>query len=192
MPSAPPRLLEDVIGVNNPNASTQQVLQRLCRLLEARFTALENRNDTVDFTLAQLRDIAINRMNEVLLPAFQTLSELASLGAMFNAHSDTPMPVGVGLKLFIIDESERATFAYSGYMAAVSSGDDHNMMVGRTSTYDRNTGAFTLDVSVATGNNASHSDWVIVPSAPPFLPASVIDPGDDATSALNPTPYQVA
>ena len=158
--------------------------------LDGRLRALEVQRATFDATLQQLQQIGLQRVNDALQPYYQALQAIVSLGVLFNAGSATPLPIVTGPAAFSLAEADRDRFAYAGFMIAVSSADSRNALLGRTVSYDRASGLYTLDVIIASGDAAAHpADWKIMPVVPPFVPAATIDAGSDVENAISAVPY---
>lgn len=112
-----------------------------------------------------LRDVGLQRINEALLPAYDTILGLAQLGALFTAPSASEVTVGIGEKLFIVDEARRVGFAPAANLAITLDADPGVAMYGRLSGYDRESGTLAIIVTDAFGEGV-HSGWTITASPP--------------------------
>lgn len=159
MPSRYPNyrvVLGDDIG--DPN-----FLDSRFRDIDLRLVSLEDiEKDWID-ALASLTEVGLSRINEVLRPAYDEISRLAHLGAIFLGHSSTELLLEEGLHRFTIDAEERDTYAPAAYIAAFSAGDPSKALLGRVISFDRETGELDVDVDKISGEGAA-ADWIVYPS----------------------------
>lgn len=155
----------------------------LIRTLNTRIKGVEEKK--ADFETAEqlLVSIGLQRINEALLPAFQTISGLAHLGAMLTAASTTTLEVGEGQKQLTIAEEDRERFAPAAYLAIRATGETSPVMTGALVDYHRESGTLTVNVDYVSGEG-SHASWVISPTAAPDYDGVALVRGDVA-EALN-------
>ncbi|MGI9425939.1 MAG: hypothetical protein ACR2PA_22380, partial [Hyphomicrobiaceae bacterium] len=134
--------------------------------LDNRIDSLEEQKATVDEAVAELQELGLERIDEVLAPAFQEVQDLANLGVLLSADSDTSVAIATGSKSFTIVEDDRDTFAPASYLIIRSKADSANAMSGFLTSYDRETGALVVDVQQANGSG-THADWEVTVGALP-------------------------
>ncbi len=112
------------------------------------------------FALEELRRIGLDRINEVLRPAYEEIAELGQLGAIFSAHSATELIISEGLKVLTIDEADRDRFAPAAYVALFQEDDLGRAMLGRVVDYDRAGGLLAVDVDRSEGGGSA-AGWMV-------------------------------
>lgn len=110
--------------------------------------------------LSQLQRVGLARLDDALLPVFNRLHEIASLGAIFTARSATAIEITTGLKRLVIDEADRDRFAPAAFVAAFVETDLGKAVMGWVESYDRASGELTLRVDRTAGAGQGAS-WVI-------------------------------
>jgi hypothetical protein len=143
---------------------TPEWWNRIFREIDARLVGLEEQRATLGEYEEQLVGIALQRINEALLPAYEQIARLANLGALFAAQSETEATIGTGVRVFTVAPSQRETFAPVPFLVAAAGGDFGQSMVGRLSSYDVATGVLTMVADAAYGSG-TYSDWTIGPVA---------------------------
>src|SRR4051812_47720883 len=148
-------------------------LREMTRVIQARLASLELERKTYEGMLAQLSANYLQRINESIIPLYESIAEISHLGAIFTAHSTTAVDVGSGGRAFTIDELSRETFAPAAFMAAISLAEDpqHIAVFGTVTGYNRETGELTLTVVQSSGSG-TRSDWFICPTPPPMIPVA--------------------
>jgi len=173
---------------------TPELWNRVFSLVDARLTGLENAQANVDAVIDELVKIGLERINEVLLPAFQEIEELAHLGELLRASSSSAVTIGTGEATWIIDETQRQRFAAPLFVIAAVAGTTDQWMAGQVTGWDPETGALTVNVTNTRGSG-EHSSWdisvaAIPPEVPPaqeaanvtFAPAGAIEAQDVQTA----------
>lgn len=110
--------------------------------------------------LQQVQQTGIEKVNEVLFPAYQRIQELGQLGAMFTAHSATEIEISEGLKRLTIDEDERDAFAPAAFVAAFVEENLNLAILGQVQGYDRASGELSVVVTRFAGSGTG-AKWVI-------------------------------
>ena len=139
-------------------------LDKRWRDIDLRIAKLEDVEKDWSIALAQITTIGLDRINEILRPAYLEIQELANLGAIFQAHSASEVLVELGLKRFTIDEDDRNTFAPTKYVAAFVEDDLTKTMLGAVQSYDRASGVLEVVVDRLSGSGSA-ADWTIYPAA---------------------------
>lgn len=143
---------------------SQQELNRRAKIIADAIEALRAFAPSWDAEVAALRDVGLDRINDALLPAYEQIRDLAHLGALLSAASDTEVEIGLGIKTFVIGEGVRANFAPTPFLMAVSGGDFDKSMAGVLSSYDTETGVLVMTATSSEGEG-THGDWRIGPIA---------------------------
>jgi len=177
----------DLDFAKDPDASPAR-MDRAMAHLDRRLRAIETPRGQFDAMLLQLQQIGLERINDALQPYYRALTAIVSLGVLFNAGSASAVPIAEGTAAFVLGETDRDRFAHAGFMIAVSQADSRNALLGRTVSYDRKAGLYTMEVVIASGSGTP-ADWTIMPCVPPFVPAAVIDPGSDVQNPQSAVPY---
>jgi hypothetical protein len=156
-------LLADISWARNDELS-QAELNRRAKIVSDAIESLRAFALSWEAEVAALRDVGLERINEALLPAYEQVIQLANLGSLLSATSDTEVEIGLGTKTFVLNEAQRLTFAPTPFMLAVSGGDFDRSMVGVLSSYDIETGTLVLTVTSSEGEG-TYGDWRFGPFA---------------------------
>lgn len=112
-----------------------------------------------------LRAVGLERIDDALMPIYERIMEVAHLGTIFSASSASIEEFGLGIKRFVIPEQQRPNFAPSRFLLIMVEGGSFDaIMLGRLSSYDRETGELAVLVDNSTGEGM-HDDWIIGPYA---------------------------
>lgn len=141
-------------------AATPDRMNAAMAYLDARLRALETYKPNFDALFAQLQEIGLTRIDLGLQPVYQRLTQLAQLGAIFSAHSSTPLAIQIGRAVLTIDEGLKDAFAPAAYVSMFVTGDTTKSMSGRMASYDRSAGVLSVDVDAIEGTGV-FSDWRI-------------------------------
>ena len=138
-------------------------LDRRFRDIDLRLVGLEDIEKDWTAALASVTELGLARINEILRPAYDEISRLAHLGAVFLAHSSTELLIETGLHRFTVSADERDVYAPAAYVAGFSGGDPSKALLGYVVGYDRATGKLDVQVDKVSGSGSA-ADWVIYPS----------------------------
>jgi hypothetical protein len=135
--------------------------------------------------VAALSEVGLERINNALLPAYNQITEVANLGALFSANSVSSVAIGLGTKTFLINEAQRLNFAPTSYVMAYSGTDFTKSIIGTLTSYDSETGILVMDGKTIVGAG-TFSTWTIGPIATTgeleVLRNQVIDLAADVTA----------
>lgn len=142
--------------------------------LDLRFSSIDGRLSTLEDTahdwqeaVADITQLGLQHINEVLLPAADALLQAVDIGAYFVAASDTEQTAGLGPKIFFLVEADRTRYAPPAYVAVMpDDGSTSPAMFGRVTAFDRPSGQIDIDVDQVAGAGVTFSDWLISPTAP--------------------------
>lgn len=105
--------------------------------------------------------VALDRINEVLLPAATRIREVAELGFLI-ARSTTERTLVEGQTItFIVDEETRELFTPGPFLALTRLSTPDDYAVTRLMFFDRTTGVLDLRIEAVFGDPGPHSDWQI-------------------------------
>jgi hypothetical protein len=138
-------------------------LDRRFRDIDLRLVGLEDIEKDWKAALASVTELGLARINEILRPAYDEISRLAHLGAVFLAHSSTELLIETGLHRFTVSADERDVYAPAAYVAGFSEGDPSKALLGYVVGYDRATGKLDVQVDKVSGSGSA-ADWIIYPS----------------------------
>lgn len=137
------------------------------KLLNERFESIDlrlNRQETIEkdwrVSLETIATLSLERVNEVLSPAYERVVELSNVGLFFTAHSATEIEITEGLKRLTIDASERSRFAPAAYVAAFVADDFGKAIAGQVVDWDASTGELSIEVKRVSGSGFGEG-WVI-------------------------------
>lgn len=132
--------------------------------LDSRLIEIDDKATRAAAAAGQLVSEGLSRADEVLLPVFERIRDIAGLGAVFSAHSDTMITLGLGIKALTIIAGERDAYAPAAYIAVFKDGDLAVGFRGTVVSYDTDTGVLALDVDHFIGTG-THGPWVLHPTA---------------------------
>lgn len=144
-----------------PGTQLLPYMKRLLPSLEGRFQTLETERKTVDTAIEEMRAVALQRINEILIPATEDIVDVTTLGFLLGPSS-TSVLLELGVKVFIINEGpQRDTFTPSPYVIVERQANIDDYAIARVQYYTRETGALSLNITAFHGNPGPHNDWVI-------------------------------
>lgn len=142
------------------NIGDPDVLNKRLKDIDLRLSKQEDIQKDWTSALQQVQQTGIEKVNEVLFPAYQRIQELGQLGAMFTAHSATEIEISEGLKRLTIDEDERDAFAPAAFVAAFVEENLNLAILGQVQAYDRASGELSIVVTRFAGSGTG-ANWVI-------------------------------
>ena len=144
-----------------PGTQLLPYMKRLLPSLEGRFQALETEQKTVDEAIGDMRAVALQRINEILIPATEDIVEVTTLGFLLGPSTSSVL-LEIGEKIFTITEGpQRDTFTPSPYVIVERQANIDDYAIARVQYYTRETGALSLYLTAVHGNPGPHTDWVI-------------------------------
>ncbi|BBF92352.1 hypothetical protein [Blastochloris tepida] len=136
--------------------------------IDLRLHARELDAATLQAAVETFQSLALARVNDTLTPILQdALTRLSSVGALFEADSVSPVPVGTGARTVQLLDAQRAAWVVTSHVVLRSRGSGA-AMVAEVLAYERPSGLLTVDVLSAVGAG-THADWTIRLSAPPDI-----------------------
>ncbi len=155
--------LNDLLFKSNTRLNKEELDKRM-RAIHDRLSELEQFAPDWQAEVNALRTVGLDRINTALLPAYQSIIDLADLGALWTASSETEVEIGTGQKAFTLPDPDRQRFAPPVYTLIAAGDDFANAMTARLVSYDRELGELVVDVQSFVGSG-TFSDWTIGPIA---------------------------
>ena len=156
------RSLIDAVGLDPRSFFDYLFVSRLIKAIEARFKPLEDQSGSLDAAIEAVRKVGLDRINEVLVPAIQSILEIQSKGFLV-ARSDTLVTLGVGdvLTLVVGEDQGRGLFTPGPFTALTREATPDDYAICRTVDYNQETGVYICQVQAYDGDPGPHNDWVI-------------------------------
>ncbi|MGZ2374968.1 hypothetical protein ACVI3U_002871 [Sinorhizobium medicae] len=132
------------------------------REVDARYRELEGIKIDWEAVSDQGIQVALDRINEVLLPASDRIRRVAELGFL-TAPSATAHTLEVGETLtFVVSEGDqRDLFTPSPFVAITRGANATDYAIGRALFYNPETGQLDVRIDAVFGDPGPHSDWFI-------------------------------
>ena len=149
-------------GIHERATFDYALVVRLIRAIESRFDPLYTLKGEVESAVEDLRKVGLTRINDVLLPAIESILAIQERGFLI-ARSTSEGLLGEGniLSLFVQDEDERQTFTPSPFTILTREETVDDWAVARTVSYDRENGQYLCEVLNFVGDAGPHNDWII-------------------------------
>lgn len=154
--------LNTSLGIDSSTYFDFPLLIRILQAIDLRLQHLYGLEDDLVEAEAVVRQVALDRINEVLTPAIQSVFVIQERGFLV-AHSASSGTLGNGnvLTLVIDDDDERSVFVASPFVALTRAANITDYGIARTISYDNVTGTLTCSVISYQGAAGPHTDWVI-------------------------------
>lgn len=144
-------------GVTPLNA---QELNRRFLDVDARMDPLEKKAADYDSAIAEIQNVGVERINEVLIPAYERIRRLEELGFLMAPidGAETAFSFDIGQVTLVVDdgsssEGYRDLFTPSPFVILTREAEYESHAVARVLSYDAETGSLVLDVvAVAAGS----------------------------------------
>lgn len=153
-----------------PFSSKQPVgeqFRQALRAIEARFSGLEAQRADFDAAVTDFTTIALDRVNDILLPAAEKIIRITDLGFL-RVHSGSSVALIAGQdKTFVIPEGdERDLFQPSTFVTIqrTTPGTENNYSIAQVLSWDKSNGFLTLRLLSVSGSAGPFTDWEIVDS----------------------------
>lgn len=154
--------LSDLFRLSGSTRLDHVLLNRILAAIETRLRPLEDQKGALDLAIAQVRQLGLARINEILTPAIQSVLDIQGKGFLIaRSSSDGLLGEGNILSLIVDDESERALFTPSPFTILSREATPDDYAIARTVAYDVETGEYLCEVMTYAGDEGPHTDWVI-------------------------------
>lgn len=129
---------------------------------DGRLHALEEMRVSWQDATADVSRLALDRINEILVPAIASVAEMQAHGFLI-AHSASSNELAATnvLTFAIDDEAERRLFTPSPFLALTRAATADDYAVARRVAWDSEAGMLVCEVVAAYGDPGPHDDWVI-------------------------------
>lgn len=118
------------------------------RDLDLRLHSQEEIEKTWQSAIQELNRNGLRRIDEFLAPAYQNIADLARLGFLAaTLQDDAPVTFKLGEQIVLVKEGpERDLFHPAPYVTFSVESDPDKFAVARTIQYDRDTGAYAVEI----------------------------------------------
>lgn len=131
-------------------------------VLDKRLRALEPFTPSWQQAVNDLRDVGLSRLNDAILPAYQRIQLLSTLGFLFAGSSSEVTLTNDMTATFIIDgETQKSLFTPTPFLALTRSSTVDDWAIAQLISYEAATGTLMVKVKAITGNAGPHTDWQI-------------------------------
>lgn len=135
-------------------------LNQAMQVLDSRLRALEPFTPTWQAAVDDLRLVGLQRLNEAILPSYQRIQELSSLGFLVAESSTSLTLVENENVTFIINDGvKRALFTPTPFIVITRESVATDYAVAKKVSYDPTTGELLVTIKTVTGNPGPFTDW---------------------------------
>lgn len=141
---------------------TADRLNAAMQVLDQRLRALEPFTPSWQQAVNDLRDVGLSRLNDAILPAYNRIQLLSTLGFLFaGSSSEVTLTNDMTATFVIDDETQKSLFAPTPFLALTRSSTIDDWAVAQLISYEAATGTLMVQVKAITGNPGPHTDWQI-------------------------------
>lgn len=131
-------------------------------VIDSRLRALEPFTPSWQQAVNDLRDVGLSRLNDTILPAYNRIQLLSTLGFLFAGSSSEVTLTDEMTATFIIDdETQKSLFTPTPFLALTRSSTIDDYAIAQLISYEAATGTLMVRVKAITGNPGPHSDWQV-------------------------------
>lgn len=131
-------------------------------VIDSRLRALEPFTPSWQQAVNDLRDVGLSRLNDTILPAYNRIQLLSTLGFLFAGSSSEVTLTDEMTATFIIDdETQKSLFTPTPFLALTRSSTIDDYAIAQLISYEAATGTLMVKVKAITGNPGPHSDWQV-------------------------------
>ena len=129
-------------------------------------TTLQDKSASFDEARAQLIQAALFRLNEILLPAFEAVQEYQQGGFLVAPIlDDSEVAFTEGFTTLGIRPDHKAMFRPTPFVALVRESTYADVAIARTTAYDAETGALSIEIVAVIGDAGPWSDVIVSATA---------------------------
>ncbi|MCA1379385.1 tail fiber domain-containing protein [Bradyrhizobium sp. BRP05] len=141
---------------------TADRLNAAMQVLDARLRSLEPFSPSWEQAVNDLRLVGLSRLNDAILPAYQRIQLLSTLGFLFAGSSSEVTLTDEMTATFVIDdETEASLFTPTPFLALTRSSTVDDWAIAQFISYEAATGTLMVKVKTVNGNPGPHTDWQI-------------------------------
>ena len=154
--------LNQSLSISKRSFFDYSLLIKILTAIDVRLQHLYGLEDALVDATDTVQGVALDRINEVLTPAIESVFRMAELGFLV-AHSESEGTLGNGniLTLIIEDDDERELFTPSPFVALTRVANATDYGIAKKNSYDPETGELVCQVLSYAGSPGPHDDWVI-------------------------------
>jgi hypothetical protein len=166
MPSNPSQTLEQAIeaafGLKSTTVVNVAFVRYLLKQIDVRLKPLQEQQADLDAATDAVRQVGLDRINEILTPAIQAVLTIQERGFLIaNSNSSNTLGVGNVLTFAIDDEDERAVFTPSKFLMLTRLDNADDWGIARLYSYNNLTGTLVCTVTAFEGDPGPHTDWQV-------------------------------
>jgi microcystin-dependent protein len=155
------RRLDEQFAIN-PNDPVLPTWRRAMAAIEGRLRGLEDQRADYEEAIRRFEELALARINEVLLPALEQITAAATLGFLLVRSSTEGSLIADERIQFVVDEGpQRDLFTPTPFVAVQRHSTTDDFAVGYVEAYDRPSGYLLVKILTAYGSPGPFDDWVI-------------------------------
>ena len=167
---------------------TADRLNEAMQVLDQRLRSLEPFSPSWEQAVNDLRLVGLSRLNDAILPAYQRIQLLSTLGFLFaGSTSEVTLTQDMTATFVINDETERSLFTPTPFLALTRSSTIDDWAIAQLISYESATGTLMVQVKAINGNPGPFTDWQIGACAASTIAAMVyfaqIDAARNAANA---------
>lgn len=156
----------------------QPELRKFTQAVESRLKPLDDKIVDYDVVVGQLTATGLDRVNEILIPAVQSVIDLTDLGFMTASSTSYSVALDMGTATWVIDAGpQRTNFRPTPWVYVQHNEVLGDWAVGRLLSYDHVTGELELNIEfIPVGADPGpHVNWTLSmsPAATPTLLSEV-------------------
>jgi len=141
---------------------TADRLNAAMQVLDQRLRSLEPFTPSWQQAVNDLRDVGLSRLNDAILPAYQRIQLLSTLGFLFaGSSSEVTLTQEMTATFTIDDETQKSLFTPTPFLALTRSSTIDDWAIAQLISYEAATGILMVKVKGINGNPGPHTDWQI-------------------------------
>ncbi|GAB9153146.1 hypothetical protein BDS110ZK17_24630 [Bradyrhizobium diazoefficiens] len=132
------------------------------QVLDQRLRSLEPFSPSWEQAVNDLRLVGLSRLNDAILPAYQRIQLLSTLGFLFaGSSSEVTLTQDMTATFVIDDETEKSLFTPTPFLALTRSSTIDDYAIAQLISYEQATGTLMVKVKSITGSPGPFTDWQI-------------------------------
>jgi hypothetical protein len=141
---------------------TADRLNAAMSVIDSRLRSLEPFTPSWQQAVNDLRDVGLSRLNDAILPAYNRIQLLSTLGFLFAGSSSEVTLTNDMTSTFVIDDdTQKELFTPTPFLALTRSSTVDDWAIAQLISYEAATGTLMVKVKTITGNPGPHTDWQI-------------------------------
>lgn len=141
---------------------TADRLNAAMQVLDQRLRSLEPFSPSWEQAVNDLRLVGLSRLNDAILPAYNRIQLLSTLGFLFaGSNSEVTLTDEMTATFIINDETQASLFVPTPFLALTRSSTVDDWAIAQLISYEQATGTLMVKVKTINGSPGPHSDWQI-------------------------------